>query len=186
MPNLFENQAINNFYDVALQRDFARTNLFRVLNINSGATNVNFGPEDLVYITTTNLPQRSINNVPVPFMGLNFNVPGTVKYPNSEAWNVTFRMPQDLGIRRKLEQWSRGTFDEQGITGSSGAYNLGDTGSVELALMGKGGQVIANYTLFGAYCSNIGEYALDVTASGEIVTQTATIAYSYWSSTLAI
>ena len=177
MPNIFANQDIQNFYQSAISRDFARTNLFRVLNINSGSSNINFGPEDLVYVTSTTLPQRAITNIQVPFMGLSFNVPGTANYPNSNAWNVTFRMPQDLSIRAKLEAWSRATFDDYI---STGAYEVKNLGTVTLALMGKNGAPLRTYILVGAYCTNIGDYTLDVTQAGEIVTQQATIAYQYW------
>jgi hypothetical protein len=46
--------------------------------------------------------------------------------------------------------------------------------------MGKGGQVLRVYNLIGAYCVNIGDYNLDVTTGGDIVTTQATIAYQYW------
>lgn len=177
MGNLFQNQDIAGFFQNAINKDFARTNLFRILSIESGSTGIIFGPEDLVYVTTTTLPNRAINNVKVPFMGLSFNVPGTANYPGSDAWNVTFRMPQDLVIRQKLELWTRGTFDD---ATSTGAYEVKNLGNINLALMGKGGQVLRNYTLVGAYCTNVGTYNLDITTAGEIVTQQATIAYQYW------
>ncbi|NBO98669.1 MAG: hypothetical protein EBU90_00810 [Proteobacteria bacterium] len=177
MGNLFANQDIDAFFQTAINRDFARQNLFRVLYINSGATNIVFDQNDLVYVTSTSLPQRAITNISVPFMGLKFNVPGTATYPGSEAWNVTFRMPQDLGIRQKLELWTRGTFDD---ATSTGAYEVKDLGGVGLALMGKGGQVLRVYNLVGAYCTNIGQYTLNSTTAGEIVELQATIAYQFW------
>lgn len=177
MGNLFANQDIDAFFQTAINRDFARQNLFRVLYINSGATNIVFDQDDLVYVTSTSLPQRAITNISVPFMGLKFNVPGTATYPGSEAWNVTFRMPQDLGIRQKLELWTRGTFDD---ATSTGAYEVKDLGGVGLALMGKGGQVLRVYNLVGAYCTNVGQYNLNSTTAGEIVELQATIAYQFW------
>ena len=177
MANLFQNQDINSFFQNAINKDFARTNLFRVLYISSGATNIVFDQQDLVYITTTSLPKRAIKNIAVPFMGLQFNVPGTASYPSSDSWTVTFRMPQDVSIRSKLELWTRRTFDD---ATSTGAYEVKDLGNIGLALMGKGGQVIRIYNLIGAYCVNIGDYNLDVTTIGEIVTTQATIAYQYW------
>lgn len=177
MANLFQNQDINNFFQQALNKDFARTNLFRVLYISSGATNILFDQQDLVYITTATLPTRSINNIKVPYMGLSFNVPGTANYPQSDSWQVTFRMPQDLSIRSKLELWTRGTFDD---ATSTGAYNLRDLGNIGIALMGKDGSVLRVYNLIGAYCVSLGNYTLNATAAGEIVEQQATIAYQYW------
>ena len=177
MSTLFQNQDINSFFQTALNRDFARQNLFRVLSITSGASNIIFDETDLVYITTTSLPQRAITNVSVPFMGLKFNVPGTATYPGSEAWQVTVRVPQDLGIRQKLELWTRATFDDATSTGS---YNVADLGTIVIALMDKGGNVIRPYTLVGAYCVNVGTYTLNSTTAGEIVELPATLAYQFW------
>lgn len=177
MGNLFQKQDIGAFYQNAINKDFARQNLFRILYISSGSSNIIFNETDLVYVTATNLPKRAIKNVKVPFMGLDFNVPGTANYPNSDGWSVTFRMPQDLSIRSKLEIWTRRTFDD---ATSTGAYELKNLGTVALALMGKGGQVLRVYQLVGAYCVTMGDYKLDVTTAGEIVTQDATIAYQYW------
>ena len=73
-------QTIQDFYTQAQVKDFARTNLFRVLNIDFGdGSDVTIGEEDLVYATTASLPAKSITNVAVPYMGLNFNIPGTVR-----------------------------------------------------------------------------------------------------------
>ena len=46
-------QTIQGFYTQAQAKDFARNNLFRVLNINFGTgTEVTFDETDLVYATT--------------------------------------------------------------------------------------------------------------------------------------
>lgn len=177
MANIFSDQNIQNFYQTAYQKDFARKNLFRVISIETGISGLTFDNTDLVYITTTSLPQRAINNTKVPYMGVSFNVPGTASYPGSDAWKVTFRMPADLSIRAKLEAWSRVIFNDQT---STGAYQLNNLGTIVLALMSKSGQPIRQYTLIGAYCTSLGEYGLDATDSGSIVTQDANIAYQYW------
>jgi hypothetical protein len=179
MPDIFHNQSIQNFYDVALQKDFARKNLFRVNFIETSFSNITFDERDLVYIETLSLPQRTINNQQVRFMGLDFNVPGTASYPGSNAWNVTFRMPGDLSLRGKLEQWTRNVFDDQT---SRGAYNLSDLGIMSLSLMDKEGLPIIQYILEGVYCVSLGDYSLDIKDNGSIVTQPAVLAYQYWTS----
>jgi len=179
MSNIFSGQSITDFYQNARQRDFARKNLFRILSIEGGRAGggIVFDQSDLVYVTTTSLPKRSINVVNVAYMGMKFNVPGTAQYPGSEAWTVKFRMPQDLTIRRKLEAWTRFTFDD---ATTKGAYSMGDLGTVTLALMDKKGTPSLVYRLVGAFCVNLGEYALDATDAGTIVEQDAVLAYQYW------
>lgn len=182
MGNLFAQQDIQGFFQNAINKDFARTNLFRVINITSPV--VVFDESDLIYVTSANLPSRDITNVRVPFMGLNFNVPGTANYPGSEGWKVKFRMGQDLAIRQKLEVWSRSLFDDATSTGLYGTANLGN---IVLGLFDKTGtNVIAQYNLIGAYCQSIGTFALDTTAAGAIIETDVTIAYQYWTSTLAV
>ena len=107
------NQTIQNFYDIAVKRDFARDFQFRVLSIDPGdGSTVSFDSEDLVYATTANLPARAITNVPVPYMGLQFNLPGSATYPGSDSYSMTFY--SDLGsvLRQKFEDMSREIFDE--------------------------------------------------------------------------
>jgi len=175
MGNLFANQDIQGFFQNAINKDFARTNLFRVISIVT--PEITFDESDLVYITTTTLPARAISNVAVPFMGLKFNVPGTATYPGSEGWQVTFRMGQDLAIRNKLEAWSRSIFDD---ATSTGAYSAGNLGNVTLALMDKTGEPLSIYNLIGAYVQNIGTFTLNTTTEGTVVETQATLAYQYW------
>jgi len=179
MGNLFANQDINAFFQNAINKDFARTNLFRVVNITTPV--VTFDPTDLVYITSTTLPSREISNISTPFMGLKFNIPGTATYPGSEGWQVKFRVGQDLQVRNKLEVWSRSIFDDATSTGS---YGAGSLGTVNLALMDKTGGVISGYTLVGAYLQKLGTFELNTTEDGKLVETTATIAYQYWTNFL--
>jgi hypothetical protein len=176
MADIFSNQSIQNFYQTAFRKDFARKNLFRVLGIDTGFSDISFNESDLVYITSTKLPQRAISNIPVKFMGMDFNLPGTANYPGSANWSVNFRMPQDLSIREKLEKWTRRIFDDETSTGS---YEL-PQGVIRLALMNKDGRPMRIYRLIGAYCVSLGDYNLDITDNGGVVEQSATIAYQYW------
>lgn len=176
MSGILDTYGIENFYNTASVNDFARTNLFRVIAL--GGTR--FTTNDLLYITTTTLPARAIQNVEVPFMGLRFNVPGTVNYPNSAGWNVTFRLPQNYDIRRKFEDWQKQVFDD---SNSTGAYNIPSkdaANQVVIVLIDKAGTPIRTYTLFGAWIQQIGELSLDMTAAGEVLTQQATLCYQYW------
>lgn len=168
-------QNISDFYTTATTRDFARQFQFRLVTL----ANTNFGESDLVYLESANLPGRTITNVPVPFMGLQFNVPGTATYPGSDAWAVTFRCDQNYDIRAILENATFETFDDSSSTGD---YNIARRSSqVILNLLGKDPDtVLRQYTLVGAYIATVGESTYNLTDSGSIVTVPATIAYQYW------
>jgi len=161
---------------VASQNDFARKNLFRVVALGGQRFTLN----ELIYMTTATLPGRSITNVPTPFMGLDFNVPGTAKYPGSDAWNVNFRIPQNLSIRRKLEDWTTYIFDDQTSTGAYNIPNKNVENQAIITLMDKQGNPLRTYTLFGCYCKECGTLDLDIQDTGTIITAQATIAYQYW------
>lgn len=176
MAGLFETQGIENFYDAAIVKDFARQNLFRIVSLG-GRT---FTQQELLYVTTTTLPGRAITNVPVPFMGLTFNVPGTANYPNSQAWQITFRVPSDLSIRRKFEDWTKRVFDDRNSTGSYTIPGKDAQNQIVMVLLDKKGNPLREYTLFGAYCQAIGDLTVNLTTAGEVLEQQATIAYQFW------
>jgi hypothetical protein len=176
MSGILDTFGIENFYNAASVNDFARQNLFRVIALGGAR----FSPNDLLYITTTTLPAKAIQNVEVPFMGLRFNVPGTVNYPNSAGWQVTFRLPGDLGIRSKFEAWQKSVFDD---ATSTGAYNIPSSDAanqIVISLIDKAGNALRTYTLYGAYVQQIGELTLDQTNAGDVLTQPVTLAYQFW------
>lgn len=169
-------QNISDFYTAVQSNDFARQFQFRV----SVLANTNFGPNQLVYLETASLPGRTVNNIPVPFMGLQFNVPGTASYPGSDAWGVTFRCDQNYNIRAVLENATFNSFDDSTSTGD---YNIARNSSrIVLDLLGKGGSddVIRQYELYGAYVVSVGDIAYNLGDNGSIVTVPATLAYQYW------
>jgi len=167
-------QNISDFYRSVQQNDFARTFQFRVVQL----ANTNFGESQLVYLETASLPGRTIVNQTVPFMGLDFNVPGTAKYPNSDNWSVTFRCDQNYDIRSTLENATFNTFDDGTSTGD---YNIARNSSViTLNLLNKTGGTVRQYTLYGAYVVNVGDISYDLSDAGSIVKVPTSLAYQYW------
>jgi hypothetical protein len=167
-------QNISDFYRSVQQKDFARQFQFRLVQL----ANTNFGEDTLIYVETANLPGRSITNVQVPFMGLQFNVPGTATYPGSDSYAVTFRCDQDYNIRAALENATFNTFDDGTSTGD---YNIARNSSViTMNLLNKSGGTARQYTLYGAYVVSIGDVAYNLGDSGTIQTIPATLAYQYW------
>ena len=168
--------SIQNFYTTAARKDFARLFQFRLRSFG----NIDFLPEHFTYVETASLPGRSITNVPVPYMGLSFNVPGTVTYPGSPSYAVTFRCDQNYDLRAVLEAATFNTFDE---ATSTGQYSLPGAGSVlTMELLDKQMNPIRYYTLFGVYVQSLADTAYNIGDTGTVATINATLAYQYWRS----
>lgn len=167
-------QNISDFYRSVQQKDFARQFQFRLVQL----ANTNFGEDTLIYVETATLPGRAITNVQVPFMGLQFNVPGTATYPGSDSYAVTFRCDQDYNIRAALENATFNTFDDGTSTGD---FNIARNSSViTMNLLNKAGGTVRQYTLYGAYVVSVGDVSYNLGDSGTIQTIPTTLAYQYW------
>lgn len=174
---------IKEFYRVARSRDFARQFQFRLTQLGD----VPLPSDFLIYVEAATLPGKQINNVQVPFMGLNFNIPGTESFPNSGGYSVTFRCDQDYNIRRLLEDYMEFTFSHKNSTGN---FNTPSAGSIiELELTGKtmaggpgGGEPIEirKYRMYGAYVQSLGDVNYTAGDNGAIVSFPVTLAYQFW------
>ena len=165
---------IQDFYRTAANKDFARLFQFRVTQFGR----INFSNDQLAYIETATLPGRTINNIQVPYMGLQFNLPGTVSYPGSAGYAVTFRCDQKYDIRSVLEAATFNTFDE---ATSTGQYALpGSESTLTMELLDKNMNPVRYYTLFGVYIQSLADSGYDIKDTGTVQTIQATLAYQFW------
>ena len=162
--------SIQEFYAAAQQQEFARDFQFFVRTLGPFTSN------DLLYVTTAVLPGKEISNQQVPFMGLQFNVPGTVKYTGSDAWTLTFRCDEGLNIRNKMENWIKEIFDDQT---SSGKYGV-PTEVATMDLLGKDLKTIRSYQFTGIYPKQVGDISYDKTGDGKPLSFDCIFAYSFW------
>lgn len=178
MPDV--NQTISDFYRVSQERDFQRDFQFRVLNIQPGdGTTASFTEDDLVYIRTATLPGKTIENKTVSYMGLPFNIPGSVKYPGSEAWQVNFYCDQTSSIRQVFEKYQQDIFDDATSTGNYFVPKA--TAVVDLVQLDTQLEAIANYQLVGVYATSLGPMSYQpAEGSGDTLNFDATLAYQYW------
>jgi hypothetical protein len=173
-------QLIQDFYRVAVNRDFARDVNFRLLSINTGgASSITFNEDDLVYIKAATLPGRTIKNVSVPYMGLNFNIPGLAEYTNSEAYDLKFFCDAKSTIRQKFEQWSLDTFNDANSTGNY--FTPTQTSTIDMVQLDSQMNRISQYQLVGCSVRNVGPLSYDMSGgTGSTVEFGATVAYHYW------
>jgi len=175
--------SIQNFYANAITNDFARLFQFRIVSWKNSQGIEIFTPDELIYVETASLPGKAINNVPVPYMGLSFNVPGTVSFPGSAAWALAIRCDTKYAIRSRLEQLITNTFS---AASTSGQYDTPNTNClITMDLYGKlanGNEMVTvrRYTFVGAYLVSLADTAYDVKDTGSISMINATLAYQYW------
>ena len=179
------NQTIQDFYRVATTREFARDFSFRVLSINTGGATdaagniITFNEDDMVYAKTATLPAREITNVPVPYMGLNFNLPGNAVYPDGTGYSILFYADAKSSIRQKFEDWSRYTFNDANSTGDF--LTPKPTSVINLLQLDNQLNKVAQYTLVGASPRSVGALSYNMAGgTGTTVEFTATIAYHYF------
>ena len=175
-------QTIQNFYTQAQTKDFARDNLFRVLNISFGeGTTISFDEDDLVYAKTATLPGKDITTQTVPYMGLDFNVPGVTKYTGSADYKITFRCDESYDLRNRFLQVLNDTFNDADSTGS---YFMPTAESViDLALLDKELDRVAQFQLVGVAIKNVGALTYDVTADGKVQDFDVSVTYHYFRQT---
>ena len=162
--------SIQEFYNAAKSMEFARDFQFRVRTLGP------FTDQDLLYLQTATLPSKDISNQQVPFMGLQFNVPGSVTYAGSNAWNVMFWCDEALNIRNKFENWVKEIFDDETSTGKYGVPSEIST----LDLLDKNLQPIRRYELIGVYPISTATIQYDTKGAGVPRDFTAVISYHYW------
>lgn len=159
------------FYETAQEYEFARKFQFRILQLGP------LNEKDMIYFHTANLPQRVISNQTVPFMGLDYNIPGAAKYDGSSNWAVAFRCDEAANIRAKLLGWQDEIFN---IQESGGKYGVPVSEGVVLQLGKYPDQVKRKFVLKGIWPTNIGELQYDIGDAGAIQEFTATFAYQFW------
>lgn len=176
-------QKISKFYSVAAGRDFSRDFLFRVTSMNLAGIDGEITEEDLIYAKAANLPGRTISNVAVPYMGLNFNIPGAASYTGAEGYTLTFYVDSKSRLRTLFEKASRAMFDDATSTGLYGTPD--NTNFIELAQLDKDLSVITTYKLIGASIRSVGDIQYQMSSgTGQTVELTVTIAYHFYNKTL--
>lgn len=161
---------INAFYNAAKQKEFARNFQFSVRTLGP------FTEQDLLYVESVTLPGKTIQNQPVSYMGLDFNVPGTVKYDGSDAWELTFRCDEGANIRNKMENYIKEIWDDETSTGRYGV----PVEEASFDLLGKDLNPVRRYTFIGLYPVTVGNLEYNVTDAGTILTLPLTFAYQYY------
>lgn len=181
---------IENFFNQASQKQFARDFLFRVKQITIPGLSLD-GETDLVYARTAALPGRTIENKTVNYAGQQFNLGGKSTYPNSEGYSIEFYHDQGIELRTKLERASRIMFNNEDTTAHMcmpGAESI-ITLDVLAIPCNRGANItsgspletIKTIELVGVGVRDVGEIQYQIAdGTGEVLTFNATFAYHFY------
>jgi hypothetical protein len=178
---------IQEFYQTATSKGFARKNLFRITRISDGNRDI-YAPDAsgnlYLYAKEGSIPSRTIKSTALDYKSFKLNVPTVAEYQEAGGWSVQFFSDENYIIRNLFEIWSTQSFDEHTSTTSAKWWNS----SLEMIVLKnsteKGGNLSTErfgkkYTLKGIYPSNIGTIGYDVTDSGNIVNLNLTLGFQY-------
>lgn len=171
------NNTIRNFYQSAIEREFSRDFLFRVTDFNLGK--LKLSENDLVYVKTAKLPERTLENLPVKYMGMSFNLPGSVSYGEAAGYSLTFYCDSAAFLHQQFLKESARTFNDATSTGS---YDIaGPERYLVLSQLDKQLIPIRDFKLVGASIRKVGNIDYNIAeGTGAPVNFDVTIAYHYF------
>jgi len=195
-------QNITKFFDTATRRDFSRDFLFRVEDIKFGDFGTSITEDqDLIYAISASLPSRTINNIEVPYRGLTFNVPGSVKYGSAADYKIKFYCDAASETYAKFVAESRRVFQDaaagSGLNmpenldvsqGTTGDYRIaGQSAIITLSQIDKRLETVRTINLIGVSIREVGplEYTM-AEGKGDVIKFDVSLAYHYYTDTKAI
>ena len=183
-------QDIQTFFQNAVKRDFARDIYFRIVQINLSNGPL-LGEGELIYAKAASLPARKIGNVEAKYAGLTFNLPGTVSFPGSDAYEIDFYCDQYSNLRTLFLSESERTFDH--ITGIAGSGGDSDGSGVPNGTIANGSSIITlaqydkelneinTFDLVGCSIRDVGAMDFQIAeGTGAIMSFKVSLAYHYF------
>lgn len=172
------NQTISNFITVASQKDFARNNLFRIMEFKTRVLNLD--QSELIYCKGAKLPSRKtpVHKVKYHGMEMTYNA-STVTYEGAESYELKFYLDAQGDLRKKFEEASRIIFNDTSNTGNWRFPSTDDR--ITIAQLGFDMQPIKYFTLHGVSVVAINGVDTDPAGGdGSALEVTMTVSYLYY------
>jgi len=127
----------------------------------------------------TSLPAATIQSIDVGYFGRKIKVQGDRTFAD---WQVTVMNDEDFLVRSMFEKWSNAlnrlesNIRDPNFTESENSYKS----DMDVIQYGKAGDLIRQYTIIGAFPTDVSDIALDWDTTNQIETFTVRFAYDYW------
>lgn len=173
------NQTIGKFIQVAANRDFARDNLFRIMQLN--CRNLTLTEDDLVYARGGNLPGRTTpvgDNI--KYMGMKMPyTKSTVEYNGNDDYTIEFYLDRNSELAQKFERASRTAFNDLTSTGDWRFPSVSDI--LTIAVLNNKLEPIEYITFYGVSFYKFDDVEIKMAeGDGSALTIKAHISYLYY------
>ena len=125
------------------------------------------------------LPAATIQAIDVGYFGRKIKVQGDRTFSD---WQVTVMNDEDFLVRSMFEKWSNAlnrmesNIRDPNFAMDENSYKV----DMDVIQYGKAGDVLRQYTIIGAFPTNVSEIALDWDTTNQVETFTVQFAYDYW------
>ena len=168
----------------ALSGGGARPTLFSVqLNSPMQPTLPNLGLNSPFMVKAANLPQSTIGEILISYMGRKLKAAGDRTY---QDWQVTVNNDENFSIRNDLESWSnaiQGPASNIRNSGADASFSYKAQAIVSQYSKDDSDTVIAEYTFYGLWPKEIGIVELSWEAENQIESFQVQFAYDYFTRT---
>jgi len=170
---------INTFKSQGLVYGGARPSLFNIaLSVPAGLGISTTTVSKLSFVCrSSELPPSQVGTIEVPYFGRRIKLAGERTFTD---WNVTVMNDEDFSVRSMFELWSDGINRLQSNVRDPSLYNEAYKTALSINQYAKDGELIRQYTMYGAFPTNISAIALDWDNQNQIETFTVNFAYDYW------
>ncbi len=155
----------------------ARANQFRVTITPPAGIAIGLDVRRMSFlVTTAQLPESTLGEIPVPFRGRNIYVSGD--RPAPATWDITVYNDTDFMIRNAMELWQNGINDYANNTGVTNPSDYQTDLFVEQ--LDADDTVLKSYIFRNSYPLTIGVIELSSAEAGEIETFPITWRYQHF------
>tara|TARA_R110000772_G_scaffold149163_1_gene259830 strand:+ start:1466 stop:1999 length:534 start_codon:yes stop_codon:yes gene_type:complete len=155
----------------------ARANQFRVTITPPAGIAIGLDVRRMSFlVTTAQLPESTLGEIPVPFRGRNIYVSGD--RPAPATWDITVYNDTDFMIRNAMELWQNGINDYANNTGVTNPSDYQTDLFVEQ--LDADDTVLKSYIFRNSYPLTVGVIELSSAEAGEIETFPITWRYQHF------
>ena len=174
---------INAFKQQGLVYGGARPSLFNVtLSVPAGLGISTTSVSKFTFVCrTSELPPSQIPSFPVGYFGRKIKLAGDRVFPD---WNVSVMNDEDFSVRSMFELWHNSMNRMESNVRDTAVDNEGYKTEFQVTQYAKTGEAIRQYTLYGAFPTNVGAIAVDWDSTNSIQTFPISFSYDYWLPTI--